>query len=98
LTWFLTIVQKTAMDTILADINIDGQGAGEDSDVDMADATPGAVQKQEKKSKDKKEKKEKKHKKGKSEDGREKKKRKHAEVNGTGEVEGTKKKKHKSKD
>lgn len=71
------------MDSVLADIDVD---AGEaDSDVEMADATPRAIRKQEKKE-DKKEKKDKKDKKDK--------KRKGDEVNG--EVEGKKKKKSKA--
>jgi len=78
---------KGAMDAVLGDIHIADPTS---DDVDMADITPRAIQKQEKKSKDKKEKKEK------SKDKSEK-KRRHSEVNGDGEAV-EKKKKKKSKD
>ncbi|KAI9659248.1 MAG: snoRNP complex protein nop56 [Trizodia sp. TS-e1964] len=86
---------KTAMDAILGDINIGAASDEEDanSDVEMADITPRAVQKQEKKKKDNKEKGEKKgkrekkdktektgKKKDKSSEGGESKKRRHADV------------------
>lgn len=73
------------MDSVLADINVDDPTAGADSDVEMVDIAPRAVQKQEKKSKDRKEKR-------KSKDGvpEDKKKRRHSEVEG--KVEGRKKK------
>ena len=45
------------MDTVLGDINVGDPTAGADSDEDMADIAPRAVQKQEKKKKDKKHKK-----------------------------------------
>jgi nucleolar protein 56 len=80
----LTCVQRTAMDSVLADINVDGTN----NDVELADVAPRGVRKQEKQ-KDKKVKKEKD---SKVDD---KKKRRHSEVNG--EVEGEKKKKKRSK-
>lgn len=80
--------QRNAMDSVLADINVEDPTTGADSDVEMAGITPRAVQKQEKKSKDKKEKR--KSKDGVSED---KKKRRHSEVEGA--VEGKRKKKSK---
>lgn len=81
--------KRNAMDNVLADIEVDDPTAHVDSDQDMADVAPRAVQKQEKQKKDKKEKKEKR---VKNEDGaNEKKKRKHSETNG--EVEGKKQKK-----
>ncbi|MCJ1444420.1 MAG: snoRNP complex protein nop56 [Stictis urceolatum] len=49
------VAMKKAMDSVLGDIAVEDPTA--DSDVEMADATPRAVQKQEKKHKDKKEKK-----------------------------------------
>ena len=85
--------QRNAMDSVLADIDVEDPTAKVDSDEDMADVAPRAVQKQEKQKKDKKEKKkEKKEKKTQEEvtEGEKKKKRKHSEVNGEGE-----KKKHK---
>ncbi|MCJ1301732.1 snoRNP complex protein nop56 [Hypocenomyce scalaris] len=87
------MAMRNAMDSILADIDVEDPTAGGDSDAEMADIAPRAVQKQEKKSKDKNEKKDKKDKKdGTSED---KKRRRHSEVDG--EVEGKEKKKKKSK-
>ena len=81
---------KNAMDSVLANMDIDDPADGIDEDEEMADVAPQAVQKQEKKKKDKK--KEKKHK---SEDGQsEEKKRKHAV---DGEVDGEKQKKKKKK-
>lgn len=77
----LTSVQQNAMDSVLADINVDGAN----NDVEMADVAPRAVQKQEKQKKDKKSKKEK------NDKVDDKKKRRHSEV--SGEVEGEKKKK-----
>ncbi|KAK3173625.1 snoRNP complex protein nop56 [Lepraria neglecta] len=84
---------RNAMDSVLADIDVEDPTAKVDTDEDMADVAPRAVQKQEKQKKDKKEKKkEKKEKKTQEEvtEGEKKKKRKHSEVNGEGE-----KKKHK---
>jgi nucleolar protein 56 len=83
------------MDIALSRMDIDGPSVHIDSDEEMADLTPRAVQKQEKQKKDKK--KEKKDKKShKTEKGAsDGKKRKHAEVNG--EVDGEKKKKKKKK-
>lgn len=85
-------VMRNAMDSVLADIDIADPIGHVDSDEEMADVAPRAVQKQEKQKKDKKEKrKEKKDKKSKGDaDGGEK-KRRHSEVDG--EAEG--KKKHK---
>ncbi|MCJ1471512.1 snoRNP complex protein nop56 [Lambiella insularis] len=80
---------KNAMDSVLAEIDVADPTAHADSDEEMADIAPRAVQKQEKQRKDKKQKNSKKD--GSSEDKH--KKRKHAEVNG--EVEGKKKKKSK---
>lgn len=77
----LTCVQRTAMDSVLADINVDATN----NDVELADVAPRGIRKQEKQKKDKKAKKEKD---SKVDD---KKKRRHSEVNG--EVEGEKKKK-----
>ncbi|KAI9723719.1 MAG: snoRNP complex protein nop56 [Candelaria pacifica] len=82
---------KSAMDSVLADINVDDPTKGVDSDAEMADIAPRAIQKQEKQKKDKKEKKSKKSKDGESE--KKDKKRKQSEVDG--EVEGRKKKKSK---
>jgi nucleolar protein 56 len=88
----LTSSQKQAMDTALSRMDIDGPSADVDSDEDMADIAPRAVQKQEKQKKDKKKGKKDK----KSEEGTtDVKKRKHADVNG--EVDGEKKKKKKKK-
>ena len=78
----LTSFQKNAMDSVLADIDFADPTA--DSDVEMPDLTPRAVQKQEKKKRDKKKEK------GPGEE-KKKKKRKHEEANG--EVEFKKKKK-----
>ncbi|KAI9788328.1 MAG: snoRNP complex protein nop56 [Candelina submexicana] len=82
---------KSAMDSVLADINVSDPTAGADSDTEMADIAPRAVQKQEKQKKDKKEKKSKKSK-VENLDKKEK-KRRHSEVDG--EVEGKRKKKSK---
>ncbi|MCJ1481898.1 snoRNP complex protein nop56 [Schaereria dolodes] len=85
------LAMKNAMDLVLADIDIADPTAGAESDAEMADIAPRAIQKQEKQKKDKKDKKEKKSKKeGRSDD---KKKRKHDAING--EVEGKAKKKSK---
>ncbi|KAH8661454.1 pre-rRNA processing nucleolar protein-like protein Sik1 [Tricladium varicosporioides] len=82
---------KAAMDAVLGDIKIDSLA----DDTEMADITPGVVQKQEKKSKDKKAKKEK----SKDKEEKKDKKRRHSEVNGEEEVaEKKKKKKSKSSD
>jgi nucleolar protein 56 len=91
----LTSSQKQAMETALSRMDIDGPSADLDSDEEMADVAPRAVQKQEKQKKDKK--KEAKEKRSrKSEEGvGDEKKRKHAELNG--EVDGEKKKKKKKK-
>ena len=76
------------MDDVLADINVEDPTAGVDSDEEMADVAPRAVQKQEKQKNDKRDKKEsKKYKQAKREkegnDGeRKKKKRKHKELDG----------------
>jgi nucleolar protein 56 len=89
----LTSSQKQAMEAALSRMDIDGPSADLDSDEEMADVAPRAVQKQEKQKKDKK--KEAKEKKShKSEEGvSDDKKRKHTELNG--EVDGEKKKKKK---
>ena len=90
--------QKNVMDSILADVDIDDPTANVDSDEDMADVAPRAVQKQEKQKKDKKEKSDKKEKekKEKKEGSKEeKKKRRHSEVNG--ELGGEEKKAKKSR-
>ncbi|KZF21934.1 pre-rRNA processing nucleolar protein-like protein Sik1 [Xylona heveae TC161] len=84
------VAMKTAMDAVLADINVDDPTANADEDEEMADATPRAVQKQEKKKKDKEEKEEKK-------DKKDKKKRRHSEADGEVEDKKEKKKKRKSK-
>jgi hypothetical protein len=83
------------MDIALRRMDVDRPSGYVDSDEEMADQTPMAVQKQEKQRKDKK--KEKKDKKSqKNEEGAsDAKKRKHADVNG--EVDGEKKKKKKKK-
>ena len=81
---------KNAMDSVLAKMDIDDPAEGIDSDEEMADVAPQAVQKQEKKKKDKK--KEKKHK---SEDGETKEKKRKHDLDG--EVDGEKKKKKKKK-
>jgi len=92
------IPQKNAMDSVLADINIDDPTKNIDSDEDMADVAPRAIQKQEKQRKDKKEKTNKKEKKDKKEGSKdEKKKRRHSEMNGDGELGGDRKKSKKSK-
>jgi len=79
---------KNAMDSILADIDVDST-AHVDSDTEMADIAPRAIQKQEKQKKDKKEKKSKK-----TDDVNDKQnKRKHGEANG--EMDGKKRKKSK---
>ncbi|KAI9676927.1 MAG: snoRNP complex protein nop56 [Caeruleum heppii] len=71
---------KAAMDSVLADINVDDDG----SDAEMADLAPRAVQKQDKKKKDKRS----------GEDGKdEKKKRRRSEVDGEGDGKSKKKKK-----
>lgn len=91
------VAMKQAMDSVLADINIADPAADMDSDEEMADLAPRAVQKQEKQNKDKKEKKkDKKDKKSKGDGDEvvEKKKRKHADAEGEVEL---KKKKKKSK-
>ena len=73
------------MDSVLADIDVADPTANVDSDEEMADVAPRAVQKQEKQKRDKKEKrKEKKNSKGEHGLGEVKKKRKHDEVNGDG--------------
>ncbi|KAI4134946.1 MAG: hypothetical protein LQ347_001104 [Umbilicaria vellea] len=84
------MAMRNAMDSVLADINVDDPTAGGNSDVEMADIAPRAVQKQEKKSKDKAEKR-----KSKNAVPEDRKKRRHNEVEG--EVEGTKKKKKSKK-
>jgi nucleolar protein 56 len=83
------------MDIALSRMDVDGPSGHVDSDEEMADLTPRAVQKQEKQRKDKK--KEKKDKKPKTteEGASDLKKRKHTEVNGA--VDGEKKKKKKKK-
>ncbi|MCJ1404260.1 snoRNP complex protein nop56 [Xylographa trunciseda] len=81
---------KNAMDSVLADIDVEDSTVNIDSDTEMADIAPRAVQKQEKQRKDKKEKKSKK-----TDDVNDKqKKRKHGEANG--EMDGKKKKKSKT--
>lgn len=91
------VAMKTAMDKVLADMDIDEPSK---ADVEMFDAGPSAVQKQEKKQKDKEGKEKKKDKKRKS-DGADvageekKKKRKSMDTDGEG-VEKKKKKKSKS--
>ncbi|MCJ1261695.1 snoRNP complex protein nop56 [Lobaria immixta] len=87
---------RNAMDNVLADIDIEDPTAGADtaaadSDKEIADLAPRAVQKQEKQKRDKKalnkEKKEKKAKEGSREDdGKKKQKRKHGEGNGEPET------------
>ena len=88
LLWLLAdkIYQRHAMDSVLADIDVADPTANVDSDEEMADVAPRAVQKQEKQRRDKKEKgKEKKESKGERGLGeKKKKKRKHDEVNGDG--------------
>ncbi|MCJ1319747.1 snoRNP complex protein nop56 [Xylographa vitiligo] len=80
---------KNAMDSVLADIDVEDPTAHIDSDTEMADIAPRAVQKQEKQRKDKKQ-----GKSSKSEGLDDKqKKRKHGEANG--ETDGKKKKKTK---
>ncbi|KAL2057812.1 hypothetical protein ABVK25_002196 [Lepraria finkii] len=84
---------RNAMDSVLADIDVEDPTAKVDSDKDMADVVPRAEQEQEKQKKDKKEKKKEKKEKKTQEEATErekKKKRKHSEVNGEGE-----KKRHK---
>ena len=86
-------LQRNAMDSVLADIDVEDPTAKVDSDKDMADVVPRAEQEQEKQKKDKKEKKKEKKEKKTQEEATErekKKKRKHSEVNGEGE-----KKRHK---
>ncbi|CAD6564864.1 MAG: snoRNP complex protein nop56 [Alectoria sarmentosa] len=87
---------RNAMDNVLADIDVEDPTADVDSDEEMADVAPRAVQKQEKQKKDKEEKKkkEKKEKKEGGVEGGKKKKRKHGEVNGDGERKKEKKVKH----
>ena len=81
-----TKLQRNAMDNVLADIDIADPTANVDSDEEMADVAPRAVQKQEKQKKVKKEKKREKGGTGNGEEGeKKKKKRKHGEVNGDGE-------------
>ncbi|KAK6384878.1 uncharacterized protein PV06_08962 [Exophiala oligosperma] len=90
------VAMKSAMDKILADMDIDEPSK---ADVEMFDAEPTAVQKQEKKKKDKDSKEKKKDKKRKSEGGEvdgEEKKKKRKSMDTDGEV-GEKKKKKKSK-
>ncbi|MCJ1386593.1 snoRNP complex protein nop56 [Xylographa soralifera] len=77
---------KNAMDSVLADIDVEDPTAHVDSDTEMADIAPRAVQKQEKQ---KKEKKKTPKKSGRVDD--KQKKRKHGEANG--ETDGKKKKK-----
>jgi nucleolar protein 56 len=86
----LTSSQKQAMETALSRMDIDGPSADLDSDEEMADIAPRAVQKKDKK-KEAKEKRSRKSEEGVSDD----KKRKHTELNG--EVDGEKKKKKKKK-
>ncbi|MCJ1412414.1 snoRNP complex protein nop56 [Ptychographa xylographoides] len=83
---------KNAMDSVLADIDVADPTPGVDSDEEMADIAPRAVQKQEKQKSDKKDKTDKKEKRVKKDGSSEdiKKKRKHREVNG--EADGRKKK------
>lgn len=95
-TWTDDPIQRNAMDKVLGDIDVEDPTAVVDSDDEMADVAPRAVQKQEKQKKDKKDKKE--SQKASNSDagaGGEKKKkmRKHSDVNG--EVEGKKEKKSK---
>lgn len=79
------LAMRNAMDSVLADIDVADPTANVDSDEEMADVAPRAVQKQEKQRRDKKEKrKEKKESKGEHGLGEKKKKRKHDEVNGDG--------------
>ena len=79
------------MDSVLAEISVNGSHPDVQGDIDMADITPRAVQKQEKLKKDRKDKKDKKEKKEKKakEDVNGGMKRKHKDV----EAEGEKKKK-----
>ena len=82
-------LQRNAMDSVLADIEVADPTAAMDSDEKMADVAPRAVQKQEKQKKDKEKRKEKGENKGENKGeegaaGEKKKKRKHGEVNGDG--------------
>ena len=72
------------MDSVLADINVEDPTANVDSDEEMADVAPRAVQKQDtqKKEKQKKKKDKAESREGKGIEGEKKKKRKHGEVNG----------------
>ena len=72
------------MDNVLADIDIADPTANVDSDEEMADVAPRAVQKQEKQKKEKRKEKAG-NKEGKGIDREKKKKRKHGEVNEDGE-------------
>ncbi|KAL2045512.1 hypothetical protein N7G274_001940 [Stereocaulon virgatum] len=81
---------RKAMDSVLADIDVEDPTAQVDRDEDMADVAPRAIQKQENQKKDKKGKKKDKTSQEEIADGEKKKKRKHGEVNGERE-----KKKHK---
>lgn len=77
------LAMRNAMDSVLTDIDLAGPTADVDSDEEMADVAPRAVQKQEKQKKDKEKRKEKRGDKGEqSVEGEKKKKRKHGEVNG----------------
>jgi len=78
------VAMKSAMESVLADINIDDPSA-------LADAAPTPIREKEKKKKDKKEKKEKKAK-DEDESGEGKKKRRHSEVDGISESKHKKKK------
>ncbi|KAG7009040.1 nucleolar protein 56 [Physcia stellaris] len=87
------LAMRQAMDSVLADIDVEDPTAAVDKDTEMADVAPRAVQKQEKQRKDKKKDKKEKKSKGGEAGGDKKKKRKHAETNGEGEEK--KHKKHK---
>ncbi|MCJ1308666.1 snoRNP complex protein nop56 [Agyrium rufum] len=91
------VAMRNAMDSVLADMDVDDPAAGADSDEEMADIAPRAVQKQEKQKKDKKEKKEKKSSKE-DKDEKRKKKRSHDDTNGVEDEEKKKKKSKKNKE
>lgn len=80
------ILQRNAMDKVLGDIDVEDPTAVVDSDDEIADVAPRAVQKQEKQKKDKK--KSKKTSKTEGAESERKKKRTHSDVNG--EVQGKK--------
>ena len=70
------------MDAVLGDINVADPTAAVDSDEEMADVAPRAVEKQETQKKDKKARKENKRREGGADGEKRKKKRKHGAVNG----------------